>query len=82
MPRVSFMKAMGVSLLSAGLTAGVTGGAYISVVTPTGAPHSTGLLFDNKTGEVVWKNQLTGDLSRFGKQAKTRFFKSLPNMGR
>jgi hypothetical protein len=78
MPRVSFMKAMGVSLLSAGLTAGATGGAYIGVATPMGVPHSTGLLFDNRTGEVVWKNQTGGDLSRAGEQTKERFFKEMP----
>lgn len=77
-PRVSFMKAMGVSLLSVGLTAGATGGAYIGIATPAGMPHSTGLMFDNTTGEVIWKNQTPGDLSKFGKQATARFFKDLP----
>jgi hypothetical protein len=78
-PRVSFMKAMGVSLLSVGLTAGVSGGAYVGIATPVGMPHSTGLLFDNATGEVIWKNQISGDLSKFGKQTKAKFFKDLPN---
>jgi hypothetical protein len=77
-PRVSFMKSMGVSLLTAGLTAGVSGGAYVSVATPTGVPHSTALLFDNQSGEVIWKNQIPGDLSRFGEQGQKRFFKALP----
>ncbi len=80
MPRVSFMKAMGVSLLSIGLTAGATGGAYIGIATPTGVAHSTGLLFDNRSGEVIWKNQANGDLSRFGPQANARFFKGLPDL--
>ena len=80
MPRVSFMKAMGVSLLTVGLTAGATGGAYIGIATPMGVPHSTGLLFDNQTGEVIWKNQAAGDVSRFGKQSKARFFKELPEL--
>ncbi len=79
-PRVSFMKAMGVSLISAGLTAGATGGAYIGVATPVGAPHSTGLLFDNSSGELLWKNQLNGDLSRAGKQTKIKFFKDFPEL--
>lgn len=78
LPKVSFMKAMGVSVLTVGLTAGATGGAYIGFATPVGVSHSTGLLFDNQTGEVVWKNQAAGDLSRFGEQSKTRFFKELP----
>lgn len=78
MPRISFMKAMGVSLLSAGLTAGATGGAYIGVATPVAVPHSTGLLFDNQSGEVIWKNQAAGDISRYGQQSKARFFKELP----
>lgn len=81
-PKVSFMKAMGVSLLSVGLTAGATGGAYVGISTPVGVAHSTGLLFDNNTGEVIWKNQSAGDLSRFGPQAKARFFKDLPDIGR
>ncbi len=78
LPKISFMKAMGVSLLTVGLTAGATGGAYIGIATPVGVPHSTGLLFDNQTGEVLWKNQTAGDLSRFGDQASARFFKQFP----
>ncbi|MGJ8664594.1 MAG: hypothetical protein ACSHWU_13135 [Marinicella sp.] len=77
-PRVSFMKAMGVSLLSAGVSAGISGGAYVSVATPTGMPYSTALLYDNNTGIVVWKNQMNGDLSRLGEQSKKRFFKQFP----
>ncbi len=80
MPRISFMKAMGVSLLSVGLTAGATGGAYIGIATPIGVAHSTGLLFDNRSGAVIWKNQANGDLSRFGPQANARFFKGLPDL--
>ena len=73
------MKAMGVSLLSVGLSVGASGGAYFAIATPTGMPHSTALLFDNQTGEVIWKNQVAGDLSRFGDQSKKRFFKTLPS---
>ena len=77
-PRVSFVKAMGVSLLSAGLSAGATGGGYVAVSTPMGVPHSTALLLDNQTGQVVWKNHSTGDMSRFGPQSKKKFFKDFP----
>ena len=79
-PRVSFVKAMGVSLLTAGLTAGATSGAYVGIATPMGVPHSTAVLFDNQTGEVVWKNQVNGDVSQYGEQSRARFFKAFPEL--
>jgi len=77
-PRISFVKAMGVSVISAGLTLGATSGAYIGVAVPMGRAHSTALLFDNNSGELVWKNFTLGDLTRQSDKGHDQFFKSFP----
>lgn len=77
-PRISFVKAMGVSVISAGLTLGATSGAYIGVAVPMGRAHSTALLFDNNSGELVWKNFTLGDLTRQSDKGHDQFFKNFP----
>ena len=77
-PRISFVKAMGMSVVSAGLTLGATGGAFIGVAVPMGRPHSTALLFSNETGEVLWKNFSLGDLTRNSDSGLDKFFKDFP----
>lgn len=77
-PRVSFVKAMGMSVVTAGLTLGATSGAFIGVAVPMGRPHSTALLFSNETGKVMWKNYTLGDLTRSSDNGLNNFFKDFP----
>ena len=77
-PRVSFVKAMGMSVVTAGLTLGATSGAYIGVAVPMGRPHSTALLFSNESGEVLWKNFTLGDITRSSDNGVNQFFKDFP----
>lgn len=55
-PKVSFTKAFGVALLSAGLTAAATGGSAISTTTLRSDPYSQAFLINLENGELIWKN--------------------------
>ena len=79
-PRVSFVKSIGVSLLTAGVSGGVSGGSYVVVATPYGVKHSTGLLFDNLTGEIIWKNMYLHDASRRDRWSNSDFGRSFPEL--
>lgn len=55
-PRVSFGKKLGVGLLAGGLTLGLSGGAFMGIAITQGQSYASGVLIDNQSGSLLWKN--------------------------
>ncbi len=80
-PRVSFLKTLGSSVVSVGVSSGNVHGNHVGIGLPltSGAKSlTTALLYDNENGQVLWKNQRSGDLSRLSHEAISHFFKDFP----
>jgi len=80
-PRVSFMKTLGSSVVSVGISSGSVRGSHVGIGLPLTAGAkllSTALLYDNQTGQVLWKNYRTADLSQLNADAISHFFKGFP----
>ncbi len=74
-PRVSAIKNIGIGLLSAGLVAGATSGAYIGVTTLHGIPTTNSYLIHKGSGELLWSN-FSGAVNISPKT--TSFFSTIP----
>lgn len=80
-PQVSFLKKLGSGVVSVGISSGSVSGGHVGIGLPLTAgnqPLSTAVLFDNKNGRLLWKNQRNGDISRLQDDGIRYFFKALP----
>lgn len=77
-PRVSFLKTLGSSVVSVGISSGSVRGSHVGIglpLTSGNKSQTTALLYDNETGQVLWKNQRSSDLSQLDHEAVMHFFK-------
>lgn len=80
-PRTSLLKTLGSGVISVGVSSGSVRGSHVGIGLPlTSGDKSltTAVLFDNKNGQILWKNQRSGDLSRLSDDGLVHFFKDFP----
>lgn len=80
-PRTSFLKTLGSGVISVGVSSGSVRGSHVGIGLPlTSGDKSltTAVLFDNTNGQIVWKNQRAGDISRLSNDGFIHFFKDFP----
>ncbi len=80
-PRVSFAKAMGMSLLTGALSYQIGSGSTYVYAVPYGQPYSNAFFIDNTTSALLWKTHALGNFAYFSEPTFRNKFKLLPGPG-